>query len=42
MDEGVRQGMKVEAMPRSDRALAQFIERLRKFPRAHPSADFLP
>jgi len=29
------------ALTKSDRALARYLEHLRKFPRAHPSADFI-
>lgn len=29
------------ALTQSDRALAQFFEHLRRFPRAHPSAEFI-
>lgn len=29
------------ALTKSDRALAQYLDRLRSFPRAHPSADFI-
>jgi hypothetical protein len=29
------------SLTRSDRALARYLVRLRDFPRAHPSADFI-